>query len=423
MGAQGSALAPHQALAPGDLDLLKTSFSKAPPTSLPPAWQVLPGSALQRVNQGLGQGQARIQAYQQLAGNTARGSLDSQISFLMQLSGTSTTSFTSSEIHSAVDLLLSSFCHSLGKKAEDADLLATSLLHDTVFPGQKRKATAGKEAPVLDGLDLGVIESLFLSQPLLEATLQRLLLHLFTLPPRAQLAPILPSIDPPSSTSLSTLQQIFLASALPHHLRALWRPLFNTDLHGESFSKFAGNIINQGPTLIVIWDEVGNVFGGFATDSWKLGPKFYGKPESFLFQLAPTMGVFDTPPFNSNYQYFNLKQKTMPNGLGMGGQLEYFGLWIDSEFGLVKTSPTCSTYHLAPLGQPEGKIVKLEVIGIGELDEEDMEAGRSVLDLDPEAQAVLEMMGKTFHSKVIREVDEDNDRKDEILKQVKEQEK
>ena len=61
MGAHGSALAPHQALAPGDLDLLKTSFSKAPPTSLPPAWQVLPGSALQRVNQGLGQGSQRIQ--------------------------------------------------------------------------------------------------------------------------------------------------------------------------------------------------------------------------------------------------------------------------------------------------------------------------------------------------------------------------
>merc|ERR1719167_133656 len=213
MGAQGSALAPHQALAPGDLDLLKTSFSKAPPTSLPPAWQVLPGSALQRVNQGLGQGSQRIQAYQQLAGNTARGSLDSQVKFLMQVSGTSTTSFTSSEIHSAVDLLLSSFCHSLGKEAEDAELLAMSLLHDTIFPGQKRKATAGKEAPVLEGLDLAVVESLFLAQPLLEATLQRLLLHLFSLPPlhRPSLLHLLVHLatdllglrpSPPSATSL-----------------------------------------------------------------------------------------------------------------------------------------------------------------------------------------------------------------------------
>lgn len=55
------------------------------------------------------------------------------------------------------------------------------------------------------------------------------------------------------------------------------------------------------------------------------------------------MGVFDTTPFNSNYQYFNLKQKTMPNGLGMGGQLEYFGLWIDSEFGQVRKNKNCST--------------------------------------------------------------------------------
>ena len=47
------------------------------------------------------------------------------------------------------------------------------------------------------------------------------------------------------------------------------------------------------------------------------------------------------------------------------------------------------------------------MIALGELSKEDQEAqGTSVLDLDPEAQAVMEMMGKTFHSKVIREVDE-----------------
>ena len=26
-----------------------------------------------------------------------------------------------------------------------------------------------------------------------------------------------------------------------------------------------------------------------------------------------------------------MKQKTMPNGLGQGGQLEYFGYWIDRD--------------------------------------------------------------------------------------------
>ena len=126
------------------------------------------------------------------------------------------------------------------------------------------------------------------------------------------------------------------------------------------------------------------------------------------------MNIYHSTPFNSNYQYFNLKQKTLPNGLGMGGQLDYFGLWIDSEFGLVKTSPSCSTFHAPQLGELEGNIDKIEVFGLGELKQEDEELGASVLDMDPEAQAVMEMMGKTFHSKVIREVDDDQEKKKEL---------
>ena len=83
MGAQGSALAPHQALAPGDLDLLKASLAKTtPPSSLPPAWQVLPAPALDRVKQGLGQGQARTQVEagslkkQHLSQFTSNGPMD-----------------------------------------------------------------------------------------------------------------------------------------------------------------------------------------------------------------------------------------------------------------------------------------------------------------------------------------------------------
>ena len=50
------------------------------------------------------------------------------------------------------------------------------------------------------------------------------------------------------------------------------------------------------------------------------------------------------------------------------------------------------------------------MIGLGELSEEDQDAQRTSV-LDPEAQAVMEMMGKTFHSKVIREVDDQEEEK------------
>lgn len=267
----------------------------------------------------------------------------------------------------------------------------------------KRKASFSKDTQT-QIIELDALENWFIYQPLLESMMKDVFSFCFQIN-LSNSTHLLPSIPPDSKTALSMQHILFLNSALPHDFRTIWRPLFNTQIHGESFSKLVGAIPNQGPTMIVVWDKSGNIFGGFAASSWKVGPKFYGKQENFLFHLSPKMNVYETTPFNTNYQYFNLKQKTLPNGIGMGGQFEYFGLWIDSEFGLVKTSPTCSTYHSAPLGELEGHIGNLEVWGVGE-EEEKEEGMRSVLDMDPEAQAVLEMMGKTFHSKAIREVDQ-----------------
>ena len=60
--------------------------------------------------------------------------------------------------------------------------------------------------------------------------------------------------------------------------------------------------------------------------------------------------------------------------------------------------------------------------GVGEepAADSDEEGGASALDMDPEAQAVMEMMGKTFVSKTVKAEDEqrekekrDEDRKDQ----------
>lgn len=70
---------------------------------------------------------------------------------------------------------------------------------------------------------------------------------------------------------------ILLNSALPPEYRQEWHFLFSTSIHGESFSKMLGCITNKGPTLIIVSDTLGNVFGGFAPVCWDLGAKFYGK--------------------------------------------------------------------------------------------------------------------------------------------------
>jgi len=422
MGNEASSLQPHAGLTKSDIENLQKSFPKTPTKQLWPPWsEVFQSEQVDCLSQSLHNkaGVISFQNYQQLAGDVGKGGLDNKISFMLMIAKVSKENLSTDSLKKCIIVVSKAFSKTSKQEhkisEEDSSKLASSLVHDLVFQNEKRKSSFLKEETNVE-IDMDDIEKVLLSNPLVENMISEIMNYCFKVNLKSQ--NLLPKFSLENKTSLTIHQIIFLNINLPHEMRHLWRPLFNTDVHGESFSKFTGCISNQGPTIIVIWDDEGNVFGGFATDSWKMGPKFIGKPESFLFHLNPKMNIYDSTPFNSNYQYFNLKQKTMPNGLGMGGQLDYFGFWIDSEFGILKTSPTCSTYHSAQLGQLDGKIKKVEVFGVGELNEDDIEAGKSVLDMDPEAQAVLEMMGKTFHSKVIREVDEEDERKKELEKQV-----
>ena len=135
-------------------------------------------------------------------------------------------------------------------------------------------------------------------------------------------------LDLGANTSLSPQAAIFLNHNLPAEQRRKWRPLFNSRTQGESFSKLSAAIVKKGPTLVVVWEKKGNVFGGYASDSWALGPKFYGDNSCFLFTLTPKMFAYEALRFNSNYQYMNLKQKTMPNGIGKQTRSSFLSLLL-----------------------------------------------------------------------------------------------
>lgn len=78
---------------------------------------------------------------------------------------------------------------------------------------------------------------------------------------------------------------------------------------------FQGRIVDQGPTVFIVEDSNGYIFGGFATESWALSPNFVGNDTSFLFTLRPKMRCFPASGYNGHYQYLNLHQQTMPNGM------------------------------------------------------------------------------------------------------------
>ncbi|XP_070575848.1 MTOR-associated protein MEAK7-like isoform X2 [Ptychodera flava] len=204
---------------------------------------------------------------------------------------------------------------------------------------------------------------------------------------------------------------LFLNHHLPQKLKSEWRLLFSTRLHGESFATFFQDISDKGPNIIIVKDTDGHVFGGFASETWLSQANFYGNSSCFLFSLSPFMDVYMSTGSNANYMYVNQKQQTLPNGLGMGGQFNYFGLWLDANFGTghSKAEPKCRTYDSPQLSKESNfKIDVLEVWRVGppppKPDEE--EEGRpSILDADPEATAILELIGKERKSEGLRDKD------------------
>ncbi|XP_008302535.1 MTOR-associated protein MEAK7 [Stegastes partitus] len=142
-----------------------------------------------------------------------------------------------------------------------------------------------------------------------------------------------------------------------------------------------------------------------------------GDSRCFLFTVFPKLRVYTATGYNQHFMYLNQNQQTMPNGLGMGGQHGYFGLWLDSDFGRghSRARPKCTTYGSPQLsGDEDFTVDSMEAWAVGkppEPEEGDDEAGgkRSILDVDPEVQAIMEMTGKTLHSQGLREPEEDQD--------------
>ncbi|XP_059849155.1 MTOR-associated protein MEAK7 isoform X5 [Hypanus sabinus] len=199
-------------------------------------------------------------------------------------------------------------------------------------------------------------------------------------------------------TVLDIPSVIYLKPNLPSRNQRQWKLLFSSQAHGESFSRLSTQILHKGPTLLVVKDSLGYVFGGFASCSWELKPQFQGDSRCFLFTLNPKLGIYSCTGYNEHYMYLNVGQQTMPNGLGMGGQHNYFGLWIDSNYGKghSKAKPRCTTYNSPQLSAEEHfTIDTLEVWMVGNLPASELSKTKSILDTDPEAQALLEMVGKT----------------------------
>ncbi|CAH1779277.1 unnamed protein product [Owenia fusiformis] len=238
------------------------------------------------------------------------------------------------------------------------------------------------------------------------------------------LLPLCKDINWEKTTTILDIPSVLgINNSLPHQLQNQWSLLYTSQLHGESFSTMIKRVKDQGPTILVIRDTDGHIFGGFASESWTMKPQYSGDPSCFLFTMQPKLGIYTSTGYNDHYMYLNSGQSTMPYGLGMGGQFDYWGLWLDGEYGIgeSRAEPKCTTYNSPQLSrQPEFQIDAIEFWAVGpDIEKEGgsmkhvisasgldlTDAHVSILDKDPEAKAMLSLINRGPVSDGLREGD------------------
>lgn len=101
-----------------------------------------------------------------------------------------------------------------------------------------------------------------------------------------------------------------------------------------------------GPSVFLVKDQEGSIFGGYASQSWERHGDFYGEMKSFLFTLQPRAAIYRASGVNGNLQWcaINFTSDSIPNGIGFGGQKNHFGIYIPASFDRGYTFPSI-TYN------------------------------------------------------------------------------
>ncbi|KAF0699134.1 Aste57867_10290 [Aphanomyces stellatus] len=122
-----------------------------------------------------------------------------------------------------------------------------------------------------------------------------------------------------------------------------WKLLFSNEVHGSSLTTLLLLCKAQSPTIILLKEDHGTVFGGFASDAWHHSANYYGNGESFIFRFTP-LGKLEQFVWSRKNNYFQL---CTDESLVLGGG-NAFGLYLDSDL-VHGTTGKCDTFGSNPL--------------------------------------------------------------------------
>ncbi|KAK9820434.1 hypothetical protein WJX72_010314 [[Myrmecia] bisecta] len=199
---------------------------------------------------------------------------------------------------------------------------------------------------------------------------------------------------------------LLATSRLPPEYSHEWRLGYSSALHGASMNTFMGGVGGKGPSILLVRDKQGSIFGGFASESWLKNGAFYGSFSTFVFRLLPAVGLWPAKGINEHFLWCGHNFAELTNGLGFGGQVDYFGLFIDASFEKGHSRP-CATFDNPCLLGHGGQEFEVDAIECWLVEAPAGEVAKptgSVLDRFKEDRTLLEIGGrKTGHSAGYRE--------------------
>ncbi|XP_041827377.1 nuclear receptor coactivator 7 isoform X2 [Melanotaenia boesemani] len=142
----------------------------------------------------------------------------------------------------------------------------------------------------------------------------------------------------------------------PRTVGNTWQLAYSTSRHGASLKTLYRKLAaTDSPVLMVIKDALDEIFGAFLSHPLRPSETFYGTGETFLFMLHPRFKCFRWTGENSFFIKGDL------DCFAVGGGSGHFGLWVDENLYLGRSSP-CYTFNNCCLAETDDfRVMELEV--------------------------------------------------------------
>eukprot|EP00743_Colponemidia_sp_Colp-15_P005713 GILK01006142.1.p1 GENE.GILK01006142.1~~GILK01006142.1.p1 ORF type:complete len:362 (-),score=63.77 GILK01006142.1:177-1262(-) len=183
---------------------------------------------------------------------------------------------------------------------------------------------------------------------------------------------------------------------------SMLRLVYSSIREGSALSMLNRAVGKRAPSIILVEDTDGHVFGGLAAIPWKqTSSDFYGTKDNFLFSLFPEEKVYVSTGTNN---HFMLNNKEF---IALGGDHDFYALSLDSMLSHGMSMPSVTFNNPTLSKHPQFQVRRVELWAfVDEQAEQEEKAYRMASRPGAGAGAMSDAMNTMLLPFIRRDVDE-----------------